>query len=220
MLLSKIDALKKKLIIYADFVESMIDKSIVGLLEDDDTMLQEVIEKHEQQADDMEIELDDMCTTFIGEYQPSSKDLRSVLMVLKMNNDLERIADLAVNIAENGLTLIGKPRVKPFLDIPRMAAEAKTMLKDSIKAFVKEDLSVCKDVCDRDNVLDGLRDQVVRELITFMSSDPFTIERSLNLIKIARSIERIGDLATNICEDAVYVVEGRIVKHHKGEYKK
>ena len=139
-------------------------------------------------------------------------------MVLKMNNDLERIADLAVNIAENSLKLVGQPRIKPFLDIPRMAAEAKTMLKDSIKAFVKEDLSVCKSVCERDNILDGLRDQVVRELITYMSSDPFTIERALNLIKIARSIERIGDLATNICEDAVYVVDGRVVKHHKGEY--
>ena len=134
-------------------------------------------------------------------------------MVLKINNDLERMADEAVNISESALFLIKRPEVKPLIDIPRMAKEATMMMKDSLSSFMNEDPELAESVCKRDDLVDGLRDQILRELITFMASDPQTIDRSIHLIRISRSLERIADLSTNICEDVIYMVEGRTIKH-------
>ena len=130
-----------------------------------------------------------------------------------MNNDLERMGDEAVNISESALFLIDRPEVKPLIDIPRMAEEAKQMLRDSLKALVDEDTLLAKSVCERDDIVDGLRDQIFRELITLMASDSSVIERSIRLIRISQSLERIADLSTNICEDVIYMVEGKMIKH-------
>jgi phosphate transport system protein len=132
-----------------------------------------------------------------------------------MNNDLERMGDHAVNISQSGLFLISKPQVKPLLDIPRMAEEVSKMLEDSLKSFVNEDAALAKSVCERDDIIDDYRDQIVRELITYMVSDPSTIERALHLIRIAGNLERIADLTTNICEDVIFMVKGELMKHHK-----
>ena len=131
-----------------------------------------------------------------------------------MNNDLERIADHAVNISQSALCFIEQPLVKPLIDIPRMADTVIEMLNDGVNAFVHEDSNLARGVCARDNVVDALRDQILRELVTYMISDPSTIERSLHLIRIPKNLERIADLSTNICEDVIFLVEGEVIKHH------
>jgi phosphate transport system protein len=138
-------------------------------------------------------------------------------MIMKINNDLERIGDHAVNIAEKTIYLADKPPVKPLIDIPRMADKAIQMLQESLDAFVNKDAQLAIDVCKRDDEVDALEPQIVRELVTYMIADPQTIDRSLTIILIAREIERVADLATNIAEDTYYIVSGKSLKHHSLE---
>jgi len=213
----KINKLKEKIIEMALVVEKMIEKSIKGLLERNKEILDEVIEEEEKKVNDMEIEIDEMVIKFIALYHPEAEYLRTALMILKINNDLERMGDEAVNISESALFLIERPPVKPLIDIPRMAEIAIQMLKDSITSFVERKVELAKDVCIRDDLVDSLTNQVYRELITYMMQDPSTIERSFHLMRIARSIERIADLSTNLCEDVIFMVKGKVIKHHKEE---
>jgi len=133
---------------------------------------------------------------------------------MKINNDLERMGDLAVNIAERTIELLKFPLLKPLIDIPRMAETAQGMVKDSLDAFVKKDSKLAKSVCERDDKVDNLNDQIFRELLTYMLQDPKTIERAVDLILVGRNLERIADHATNICEDVIYMAEGKTIKHH------
>jgi phosphate transport system protein len=137
-------------------------------------------------------------------------------MALHINSTLERIGDHAVTIAESALFLIEHPQLKQLIDLPRMGEVVNAMISDSITSFINEDAVLAKSVCERDGIVDGLRDQILRELITFMISDTSYIERSLQLMKISSNLERIADLATNICEDVIYMVKGEVIKHHKG----
>jgi len=216
-LTEKINILKKKLIDMASLAEDMVKNSIKGLIEKRKEILEKVIKEYEPKMNELEIELDELCTNLIALYQPKAGNLRTILMILKMNNDLERVGDLAVNISESALYLIERPPVKPLIDIPRMAEESIDMLKNAIDSFINKDAELAKSVCEKDVIVDSLRDQVLRELITYMSSDPTTIERSIHLIRISRSLERIADLSTNICEDVIFMVEGKVIKHHKDE---
>jgi phosphate transport system protein len=195
----------------------MIEKSIRGLLNKDKALLLEVLQVDEPRTNEMEIEIDEMCINLIARFQPEARDLRTIIMILKMNNDLERIGDMAVNISESALYLIERPQVKPMIDLPKMAEETIQMLKDGIDSFIKSDAKLAKSVCERDDIVDAYRDQILRELITYMISDPTTIERAIHIERISRNLERIADLATNIGEDVVYIVEGKIIKH--GRYK-
>ncbi|MBN1635094.1 MAG: phosphate signaling complex protein PhoU [Deltaproteobacteria bacterium] len=208
-----IDA-KKELVEYATLVEGMIEHSIKGLKEKDVQVLTKVIEKDEPRANELEIDMNERCISLIARHQPAGKALRTILMLLNISNTLERMGDHAVTICESALFLIEKPPVKPLIDIPRMAQIVIEMLKNTISAFVNEDAELTQRVCQMDNTVDALRDQILRELITFMASDPTTIERSLQLMKISSNLERIADLSTNICEDIVYIVKGKIIKHH------
>jgi len=217
MLEEKLNELKKKLIEEAGWAEDMVKKSIEGLIEKRKEVLEKVVKEYEPKMNELEIELDELCTNLIALYQPEAGDLRTILMVLKMNNDLERIGDLAVNISQSALFLIERPPVKPLIDIPRMAEESIDMFKNAIDSFINKDANLAKSVCEKDSVVDNLRDQILRELITYMSSDPSTIERSIHLIRISRCLERIADLSTNICEDVIFMAEGKIIKHHKDE---
>jgi phosphate transport system protein len=217
MLEERMTGLKREVVGYAGLVESMVDKAISGLLQKRREVLAEVIERDEPRANALEIEMDDLCTGLIAQYEPKARDLRTILMVLKMSNDFERVGDHAVNIAESGLYLMDRPPVKPYIDIPRMAEVTIKMLRDSITAFVSEDAGLAKSVCERDSVVDDLRIQILRELITYMASDPATIERALHLIRVSGNLERIADLATNACEDVIFMVEGRVIKHHHYE---
>lgn len=217
MLSEEITKLKKRLIEYAGLVENMIDKSVSGLIEKNEVLLREVAEKDEPKANQFEIELEEQCMILIAKYQPRAKDLRVVLRIDQMNNDLERMGDQAVNIVESSLFLIQHPQLKPLIDIPKMGEIAIQMVKDSIDAFVKEDAELAKDVCERDQVIDDLKDQIQRELFTYIASKPSSIERAFHLIRIANNLERVGDLSTNICEDVIFIVNGRVVKHHHDE---
>ena len=213
MLDEQLEGVKEKLMESASLVESMIEKSIRGLTERNETLLLEVIDRDEPRENKIEVGIEEACIHLIACYQPQAKDLRTIMMVSKMNNDLERMGDEAVNISEGALFLIKKPEVKPLIDIPKMAEEAVKMLKDSLNSFIEGNTQLAKSVCQRDDIVDGLRDQILSELIAFMASDPATIERSNHLIRISRSLERIADLSTNICEDVVYMTEGKMMKH-------
>jgi len=214
MIEEKIAISKKKILEFCLLVEEMIDGSISGLLNKNREILKKIIEEYEVKANNFEIEIDEICIETIAQFEPKAKNLRTILMILKINNDLERIGDHAVNISESALFLIEKPQVKPLIDIPRMAEKTIEMVKLSINAFINEDVSLARKVCSNDDIVDNLRDQIMRELITYMISDSHTIERSLHLLRISQNLERIADLSTNISEDVIYMVEGKIIKHH------
>ena len=210
----RLSVLKRRVVEYAGLVEAMIEKAVAGLLENERDRLVEVIEKDEPRANSLEMEIDELGTSLIAQFQPKAKDLRAILMIMKMGNDLERMGDHAVNIAQSGTYLIERPLVKPYIDIPRMANLTVGMLKDSIIAFINEDADLAGGVCERDNEVDALRDQIFRELVTYMVSDSSTIERALHLTRVAGNLERVADLSTNICEDVIFMVKGEVIKHH------
>jgi phosphate transport system protein len=219
MLLEKINQLKSKLLTEASIVENMIEKSMRGLLEKDKKLLEEVIRKDENEVNEMEILIDEVCTNIIALHQPEAKDLRTVLMILKMNNDLERMGDLAVNISESAEILVELPLVKPLNDLTKMSNETITMVKNSITSFLNEDINLAKGVCRQDNIVDSLRDKILKELLLLMGkeNDPKKIEGAFHLIRIAQNFERIADQSTNICEESVYIASGKIMKHHKDQ---
>ncbi|MFW5799688.1 MAG: phosphate signaling complex protein PhoU [Spirochaetota bacterium] len=217
MLPEKILKLKEKIIYEATIVEKMITKCIEGLLNKETEKINEVMNKDEPTINEIEVEIDELCVETIALFNPTAGDLRTVLMILKMNNDLERMGDLCVNIAQSAHYLIERPEVKPLIDLPRMGRETAKMLKDSITSFTEKDNVIAKDVCERDDVVDNLANQILRELITYMISDPKTIERSLHLLRVAKNLERIADLSTNISEDVIYMTEGKVIRHGKSD---
>jgi phosphate transport system protein len=212
----KINELKEKILLMADIAKGMVTKSVRALTEKNDALSNEVIEKDEPKVNDLEIEIEESAINLIALHQPEASHLRTVIMLVKINNDLERIGDHAVNIAESVMNwLIHKPEVKPLIDLPRMAEGATKMLSDSIDAFIRGDAELARNVCRRDSDIDSLQDQITRELITYMISDSKTIDRALALILVARNLERIADLATNLAEDVIYIVKGEVIKHHR-----
>ncbi len=213
LLEEKLNNLKEKLITCANLVVSMVRESIRALTEKDPELAKRVIEEEEKKVNEHEIEIEKEAIALIALHQPEATPLRTIVMIIKINNDLERIGDHAVNIAQAALYLIPKPYVKPLIDIPRMAEKAIGMLTDSLNAFLRGDVQLARDVLQRDNEVDALRDQIFRELITFMLADPKTIERGFQLILIGRNLERIADLATNIAEDVIFIEEGSVIKH-------
>ena len=214
MMAERIARLKEIIVDYESLVENMIAKSMKGLSKKNRDMLVSVIEEDEPRANNYEIEIEEICVELIAQFEPKAKDLRIVLMVLKMNNDLERMGDHAVNIAQSALSLIEMPEIKPLFDLPELSEETKRMLNNSIDAFINEDTSKAKEVCERDSVVDDLRDRILRKSIDNMIDDPSTIERNMHLIRITKNLERIADLSTNICEDVIYMVKGKVIKHH------
>ncbi len=215
MIENQVNELKAKIIEYSSLAEKMVAKSIKGLVENKSQLLISLIENDEPVANDYEIEIDERCITMIVKYQPTAKDLRTILMILKMNNDLERIADHAVNIAQRALMLIEQPATKPFTDIPEMARQVTGMLGDSIDAFIQEDSRLARRVCENDRVVDAMRDKIVRELLNYMIIDTDRIERGLGLINVCKNLERIADLSTNIGEEVIYLVDAKVIKHHQ-----
>lgn len=217
MLHEKINKLKKNIISYEKHTENMINKSIEGLINKDENKLDVVIKKDEDYSNNMEILIDEMCFSIIAQFSPKAVDMRIVLMIMKMNNDLERIADHAVNIAYSAKFLIDKPNVKFYEDIPKMKEEVIKMLNDSISSFIKRDINLAINVCERDDIVDNLQNSIVDELIKLMRLDSSIIERAVKLINITHNLERIADLSTNIAEDVYYINEGKVIKHSKGE---
>ena len=171
----------------------------------------------DQEVNDLQIEIDDRCLKLLALQQPMASDLRLITAAMKINSDLERIGDQAVNIAENASLLLAHPPLKPLLDLPRMAELAQQMTRDSLDAFVRRDAALARSVLQRDDEVDHLKDQNFRVLLTYMMADPGTIERALALILVARNLERVADHATNIAEDVIFLVEAKDVRHHHEE---
>jgi phosphate transport system protein len=204
--------LKNRLIHMAAVAEAMIDQAIKELVNRDEQAAVE-IPKEEEELNRLQIEIDESALELLATRQPVATDLRFILAATKINSDLERIGDLVINITENVHVLVAQPPLKPLLDIPRMAELARKMVLDSIKAFVGGDYLLAQSVRATDDQVDALKDQVLRELLTYMMSDPRSIERALALILIARHLERIADHATNIAEDVIYMTQGKDVRH-------
>ena len=204
--------LKKRLIKMAATVEGMIDRAIDELVARDEQAAEKV-PQYEMEVNRLQIEIDDMVMTLVATHQPVAGDLRFLLAATKINSDLERIGDLVVNITENAPIIVKQPELKKLIDIPRMAEIARQMVRDSLHAFVKGDVLTAQKVIATDDQVDALKEQIIRELLTYMLADPKAIERAMALILIARHLERIADHATNIAEDVIYVIQGRDVRH-------
>lgn len=214
MLRDKLVDLKRHLLEDAALVEEMIAKSIRGLSEKNEVLLLEVMNTEEPKANDYDREIDEMCVELIAQYEPVARDLRMVIMIVKMNKDLERIADHAVNVCESSLFLINKQGLQPLEDLKVMGDNAVQMLKDSINSFVNENVILANQVLERDNVVDSAGDAILKELTELMRVQKDVIPRALHVMRIAHNLERIADLATNISEEVIYIVEGRDIKHH------
>ena len=205
--------LKKKISEMASLVEDMIAKSIKGLKDRNMILAQEVINSDDE-VNNMEVEIDNLCIKILGIYQPQALDLRVITMIMKINNDLERIGDHAAGIAKMSIPLAEYPEIKPLIDIQRMADKSIEMLRESLDSFMKKNSTMAVMVCEKDDEVDALETQIVRELITFVMSDSQLVDRALRLTYIARHLERVADLATNIAEDAYYIATGEVLKHH------
>ncbi len=214
MLLEKISKLKKEIIEESQLVIEMLKQSINGLLSKDLEKLELVFEL-EEKVNKKEIEIDEICIGLIALHQPEAKNLRTIIMILKMNNDLERMGDLVVNIAECSQYLIKKPFIKKLVNIPVMMEETRKMLEQSVEAFINEDTELARQVCINDDIVDDLKDQHYRLLITYMVDDPTTIKRAILLNKISSYLERIADLSTNIAEETTFMANGRVIKHYQ-----
>jgi phosphate transport system protein len=183
-----------------------------GLVERNENALFAVV-TGDDRIDALQIEIDHRCFTLMALHQPVAVDLRTIVSVLKINGDLERIGDLAVNIAEAGQRYFLHPPVKPLIDLPRMSALALQMLAEAIGAFVATDVSLAKAVLRKDDWLDALKNQILRELLTYMLGDKRLVEPGVELILISRQLEQVGDHAANVAEDVIFIVEGRDVRH-------
>jgi len=194
-------------------VEKMVRVSIESLIERNEEMAVEVIEELEPSCNKMEMVIEGKTAEIISLFAPKARDMRKIVAILKTNQCLERMGDQAVNIADFCLYLIPRRQVKPLIDIPRMSDITCSMVRDSFNAFLQEKIELANSVLERDNHVDNLEEQIIRELITYMMSDPSTIERAMRLIFITRNIERIADLATNVAEDVIYYITGRDIRH-------
>ena len=208
----ELDALRQTLLAMGGLVEDQIRRAMRSLLERDDALAQEVIDR-DRQVNTYEVEVDEQCVELLALNQPAASDLRFITTAMKIVTDLERIGDQAVNIAQRVLELNRDPQLKPYIDLPRMAEKAQRMVKESLDAFVAGDTALARQVCGKDAEVDALKEQIFRELLTFMMEDPRTIPRAIRVILISRFLERVADHATNIAEMVVYLIEGKMVRH-------
>ncbi len=195
-------------------VERMTHLAIQALAERRMELLPEVAAM-ETQVNQLHVDIDETCLEMIALRQPTATDLRFITAAMKINTDMERIGDQAINITESAEFLLTVPPVKPLIDIPRMAEIAKEMLRDSLDAFVHGNDRLAYETIKKDDIVDQLKDQVFRELLTYMMADPETIRRALSLILVSRHLERIADHATNICEDVIFMVKGKDIRHQE-----
>ena len=205
--------LKQRLLHMGDLAQEMIGLSIKALVDRNEAYAKEVF-NIEQRVNHLEIEIEEEVLRLLAIRQPAAKDLRLLTAMLKINNDLERVADQAVNVAETAQFLLKEPLLKPLIDIPHMAMLAQRMIKNSLAAFVNHDPVLAQEVCQDDDEVDRLKDQLFRELLTFMMENPRSITRAVDLILISRNLERIADHATNISEDVIFIEQGKNIKHH------
>jgi phosphate transport system protein len=208
----ELDGLKQTLLAMGALVEDQIRRVMRALIERDEGLATDVMER-DRRVNAYDVEIDEKCVELLALYQPTAGDLRFITTAMKIVTDLERIGDQAVNIAQRALELNQEPQLKPYIDLPRMAEKAQRMVKDALDAFVGRDTALARDVCARDNEVDALKEQLFRELLTYMLADPKTISRAIRLVLISRFLERVADHATNIAEMVIYMVESKMVRH-------
>jgi len=204
--------LKSKLLRMAGLAEDQIDNALTALVTRDSALATQVIER-DHKVNALDVEIDEDCIRLLALHQPAARDLRLVTTAMKIATELERISDLAENVCERAIELNEEPQLKPYIDIPRMGRWTRTMVKESIDGFVREDAILARKVLMDDDLVDDLMEQLFRELLSFMLEDTHTISRAIRLSFIAKYLERMADHATNIAELVVYLVEGKIIRH-------
>ena len=208
----ELETLKQTLLAMGGLVEDQIRRVMRALVERDSDLAQDVIER-DREVNTYDVEVDEKCVELLALHQPTAGDLRFITTAMKIVTDLERIGDQAVNIAQRVVELNREPQLKPYIDIPRMADQAQRMVKESLDAFVARDTDLARQVCGEDDSVDAFKEQIFRELLTFMMEDPKTIPRAIRLILVSRFLERVADHATNIAEMVIYMVESKMVRH-------
>jgi phosphate transport system protein len=212
----ELSELKERLLWMGSLAERAVHQAIHSVLDAQETLAQTVL-REEPAINDLQIEIDDRVVQLLALHQLMAADLRFVLAVARINNDLERIGDQAVNMAQAALHILRHPRVKPYVDLPRMSELAEGMVRDSLNAVVRGDIEIARAVLIRDDQVDNLRDQIFRELLSYMMGDSSVIFQAFELILVAKNLERVADHATNIAEDVIYMVEGHDVRHTAGD---
>jgi phosphate transport system protein len=212
----ELELLKGKLLEMSALVESAVYRSVQGVVEKNEELAQQVL-KNEARINQLEIEIDDMAISLLVLQQPVAADLRLITAAIKINTDLERMGDLAVNIAESALSLMKDPVIRPLIDIPHIAGLAESMVRKALDAFVNRDTELARSVLAADDAVDNMRTANYHELISFMENNPQQISQALYLLSVVRNLERIADHATNIAEDVLFLVKGIDVRHHNEE---
>jgi phosphate transport system protein len=205
--------LKERMLVMGGRAENIVRKAIEALKRRDVRLANEVF-SDDKVIDQLELEIDERCVNLLALRQPLATDLRFLTSSLKITNELERVGDHAVNIAGGAIRLSEQPMLKPLVDIPRMADMATGMLREALDAFVRRDAETARRLVRRDDAVDDLNTQLFRELVSFMIEDPRTISRAMELVLVARNLERVADLATNVAEEVVFIAEARVIKHH------
>ena len=208
----ELSELKERLLWLGSLAERAVHQAIHSVLDAQEPLAQAVL-REEPAINELQIEIDDRVVQLLALHQLMAADLRFVLAVARINNDLERIGDQAVNMAQSALHILRHPRVKPYVDLPRMSELAEGMVRDSLNAVVRGDIEIARSVLIRDDQVDNLRDQIFRELLSYMMGDSSVIFQAFELILVAKNLERVADHATNIAEDVIYMVEGHDVRH-------
>lgn len=212
-MVTTLDQLKQQVLDLGHLVIQQVDRSIEALVQRNSPLAREVIQK-EREVDQRDLTLEEACVYLLESGHLEAADLRFVVTAVKIATDLERIGDLAENIAERAIELNEEPQLKPYIDIPRMAQWAQRMVEEALEAFVSRDASLARKVCEDDDYIDDLTKQIFRELVAYMVEDPHTINRAIRISFISKYLERIADHATNVAEMVVYMVEGRLFRHH------
>ena len=206
--------LKDKVLKIGSLIEAAIRDSVKSLVERDSNLARKVIER-DHQINALDVEIDEECIRLIALRQPKARDLRFITIAMKITTDLERMGDLAENIAERAIELNEEPQLKPYIDIPRMAEITEEMVRESLDAFVMGCSSLPYEVIKRDDEVDNLNAQVFNELLFYMIQDPNTVTRAIKINYVSKYLERIADHATNIAEMVIYMCEGKIIRHTK-----
>ncbi len=212
----QIAQLQNELLLMSGRAEGTVRKAVEALMRRDPALADEVL-ADDRAIDRMEIDIEEHCVRLLALQQPLARDLRLITSALKISNDLERVGDHAVNIAECARRLTGQPPVRPLADLPGLVEKSIAMLRDALDAFVRRDADAARRLVRRDDEVDGLHRRLFAELMARMIADPQQVDRSMTLVLVGRNLERIGDLATNIAEEVVFIAEARIIKHHADE---
>ena len=209
---TELNEIREKLLEMGGKVEMMISNAMIALVERNTELAEKTI-AFDHEVNRLEMEIDERCLEVLARRQPAARDLRFITLALKIVTDLERIGDQCANIAKRVKELNQEPSLKPYIDLPRMAQAASIMVKEALDAFVRGDENLAIKVCEDDQVVDDLNEQIQRELLTFMMGDPSTISRAIRINHISKCLERIADHATNVAEMVIFMVKGKDIRH-------